>query len=69
MFLRLNQEAAKTVKYGGVPEDKALELVTINPARQLHLDDRIGSIEPGKDADLMIWNGNPLSVYSACEQT
>lgn len=69
MFLRLNQEAAKAVKYGGVPEDKALELVTINPARQLHLDDRMGSIEKGKDADFVIWNGNPLSVYSACEQT
>ncbi len=69
MFLRLNQEAAKTVKYGGVPEDGALELVTINPARQLHLEDRIGSIEKGKDADLVIWNESPLSVYSACEQT
>lgn len=66
---RLNTEAAKAVKYGGLTEAEALKLVTINPARQLRIDDRVGSLEVGKDADFVIWSGPPLSTYSVCEQT
>lgn len=66
---RLNQDAAKAMKYGGLSEEQALRLITINAARQLRLDDRLGSIEPGKDADLVIWNGHPLSTYSRVETT
>ena len=69
MARRLNQEAAKAVKYGGVPEQEALKFVTLNPAILLHLDHRIGSLEPGKDADLVIWNDNPLSIYAQAQQT
>jgi adenine deaminase len=50
-------------------EEEALKLVTINPARQLKVDSRVGSLVPGKDADFVIWSGSPLSVYSHCEQT
>ena len=60
----LNQEAAKSMKWGGLSHDEALKLVTINPAIQLHIEDRVGSIEPGKDADLAIYNKDPLSVYA-----
>lgn len=66
---RLNLEAAKAVKYGGVPPDEALKFVTLNPARQLKIDAAVGSLEPGKDADLVVWNGPPLSAFSRCEQT
>ena len=66
---RLNQEAAKAVKYGGVPEEDALNFVTLNPAKQLRIDSRVGSIEVGKDADLVVWSGPPLSIYSKVEQT
>lgn len=66
---RMNLEAAKAVKYGGVPEVEALKFVTINPARQLKVDQRVGSLEAGKDADFVIWSGSPLSTYSRCEQT
>jgi imidazolonepropionase-like amidohydrolase len=66
---RMNLEAAKAVKYGGVPETEALKFVTINPAKQLYVDSRVGSLEPGKDADFVIWSGSPLSTYSRCEQT
>jgi len=66
---RLNQEAGKIVKYGGIPETEALKLVTLNPAKILHLDDRIGSIKAGKDADLVLWTDNPLSVYSRASKT
>ncbi|MEQ9187791.1 MAG: amidohydrolase family protein [Cryomorphaceae bacterium] len=69
MGRRLNQEAAKTMKYGGVSEEEALKMVTINPARMLHLDHRVGSIEVGKDADFVLWSGPPLSVYAHPEQT
>jgi len=69
MGRRLNQEAAKTVKYGGVSETDALKLVTLNPAKLLHLDDRMGSIKTGKDADLVLWTGHPLSVYSRANKT
>ncbi|MFC7669353.1 amidohydrolase family protein [Hymenobacter humi] len=59
MSRRLNQEAAKTVKYGGLTEEEALRLVTINPAKMLHLDDKMGSIKEGKDADVVLWTDNP----------
>jgi imidazolonepropionase-like amidohydrolase len=64
MGRRLNQEAAKAVKYGGVSEVEAWKFVTLNPAKMLHLDDRIGSIKEGKDADLVLWTDNPLSIYA-----
>jgi imidazolonepropionase-like amidohydrolase len=60
----LNYEAAKSVRYGGLSEEEALALVTINPAKQLGIDKRVGSIDAGKDADLVLWNKNPLSNYS-----
>ncbi len=69
MGRRLNQEAAKAVKYGGVSEEEAWKFVTLNPAKMLHLDDRLGSIKEGKDADIVIWSDNPLSVYAKVEQT
>jgi imidazolonepropionase-like amidohydrolase len=66
---RLNQEAGKIVKYGGVSETEALKLVTLNPAKILHLDDRMGSIKTGKDADLVLWTDHPLSVYARASKT
>lgn len=69
MSRRLNQEAAKGVKYGGMSEEEAWKMVTINPAKLLHLDDRTGSIKEGKDADLVLWNDHPLSVYAKAEKT
>jgi len=69
MARRLNQEAAKTVKYGGMDEEEAWAMVTINPAKLLHLDNRTGSIKKGKDADLVLWNEHPLSVYAHAEKT
>ena len=64
----LNQEAAKMMKYGGLTEDEALKLVTINPAIQLGIEKRVGSIEQGKDADLVIYNRHPLSVYAVAQK-
>ena len=64
MGRRLNQEAAKTIKYGGVREMDAWKMVTLNPAKLLHLDKQTGSIKVGKDADLVLWSDNPLSVYA-----
>jgi len=69
MARRLNQEAAKAVKYGGVPEEEAWKFVTLNPAKMLHIDDRVGSIRVGKDADLVLWSDNPLSIYAKPLQT
>ena len=66
---RMNLEAAKAVKYGGVDREDALKMVTLYPAIQLEIDKYVGSIELGKDADFVIWSGDPLSVYSKCEQT
>jgi len=65
----LNHDAAKAMKYGGLTEEEALRVCTINPAKQLRLDNSIGSIEVGKDADLAIWNGHPLSIYSHVDTT
>ncbi|PCI96713.1 MAG: amidohydrolase [Flavobacteriales bacterium] len=69
MGRRLNQEAAKAVKYGGVSEEEALKFVTLNPAKLLHLDHRMGSIKVGKDADVVLWSDNPLSIYAKVEKT
>ena len=69
MARRLNQEAAKTVKYGGVSEEEAWKMVTINPASLLHINHRVGSIKEGKDADLVLWSNHPLSVYAKAEKT
>src|SRR5579863_6875853 len=65
----LNQEAAKSIKFGGLSHDEALKLVTINPALQLGIDKRVGSIDTGKDADLVIYNHDPLSAYAVVQQT
>jgi len=64
----LNQEAGKTMKFGGLTETEALKLVTLNPAKQLRIDTRVGSIEVGKDADLVIWDKHPLSVYAVAQK-
>lgn len=69
MARRLNQEAGKAVRYGGLPEVDALALVTRNPARQLRLDDRIGSLDVGKQADLVLWSAHPLSMEAICDMT
>ena len=69
MARRLNHEAAKAIKYGKTSEEDALKMVTLNPAKLLHLDDQMGSIKVGKDADLVLWSGHPLSVYSKVEKT
>ncbi|MEC9091606.1 MAG: amidohydrolase, partial [Planctomycetota bacterium] len=65
----LNHEAAKAVKYGGIPPHEALQFVTLNPAKQLRIDQYVGSIEIGKHADIVLWNGDPLSTMSRCEKT
>ncbi len=69
MGRRLNQEAAKTIKYGGVSQEDAWKMITLNPAKLLHLDNRMGSLKVGKDADVVVWSGNPLSVYTKVETT
>ena len=69
MSRRLNQEAAKSVKYGGVSEEDALKFVTLNPAKLLHIDDRVGSLKVGKDADVVLWSDHPLSIYAKAEKT
>jgi imidazolonepropionase-like amidohydrolase len=65
----LNQEAAKSMKFGGLSHDEALKLVTLNPAMQLGIDKRVGSIDAGKDADLVIYNHDPLSAYAVVQKT
>ena len=65
---RLNTEAAKTIKWGGLTEDEAFALVTINPAKQLRIDGRVGSLEAGKDADVVIWTHHPLSSYAVADR-
>jgi imidazolonepropionase-like amidohydrolase len=69
MARRLNQEAAKVVKYGGISEEDAWKMVTLNPAKLLHLDHRMGSIRAGKDADLVLWSDHPLSILARAEKT
>lgn len=69
MGRRLNQEAAKVVKYGGVSQEEAWKMVTLNPAKLLHLDHMMGSIKEGKDADIVIWSDNPLSIHAKVEKT
>ena len=64
MARRLNQEAAKSVKYGGLSEEQCLKMVTLNPAKMLHVDDRVGSLKVGKDGDVVLWSDNPLSIYA-----
>ena len=66
---RMNLEAAKAVKYGGTNEGDALKFVTLNPAKQLKIDKWVGSLETGKDADLVIWSGHPLSTQSVADET
>lgn len=69
LIRHLNHEAAKTVRYGGVSENDALRMITINPAIQLGIEDKVGSIEVGKQADFAVWSGHPLSIYSIAEKT
>lgn len=69
MARRLNQEAGKAILYGGVPEEDALKFVTLNPAKMLHIDNRVGSLKAGKDADVVIWSAHPLSIYAKAEKT
>tara|TARA_B110000902_G_scaffold134396_1_gene155862 strand:+ start:2386 stop:5352 length:2967 start_codon:yes stop_codon:yes gene_type:complete len=69
MSRRLNQEAAKTIKYGGMSELEAWKTVTINPAKLLHIDDKVGSIKAGKDADVVLWSHHPMSIYAKAEKT
>ena len=69
MSRRLNQEAAKSVKYGDVSEEDALKFVTLNPAKLLHIDNRVGSLKVGKDADVVLWTDHPLSIYAKAEKT
>jgi len=69
MGRRLNQEAAKAIKYGGVSEEEAWKFVTLNPAKMLHIDNYTGSIKEGKDADVVLWDHNPLSIYAQPLQT
>ncbi len=68
LMRRMNLEAAKVMKYGGLSEDEALAMITINPAKQLGIDGRVGSIEPGKDADLVIYDRHPLSSYAKVQK-
>ena len=69
MARRLNQEAAKSIKYGGLTEEEALKLCTLNPAKLLHLDNTMGSIKVGKSGDVVLWTDNPLSVYAKVDKT
>lgn len=69
LIRHLNHEAAKAVHYGGTSVQDALKMITLNPAKQLGIDDKVGSIEEGKHGDVAIWNKHPLSIYSICEQT
>lgn len=69
MARRLNQEAAKSIKYGGLTEEEAIKMVTINPAKMLHVDKQVGSIKVGKDGDIVVWSDHPLSIYAKAEKT
>jgi adenine deaminase len=65
----LNHEAAKVVRYGGISEEDALAMITINPAKQLGIDEYVGSLEVGKHGDISIWSADPLSIYAVNEMT
>lgn len=69
MARHLNHEAAKSIKYAGMSEEDALKMITLNPAKMLHVADRVGSLKEGKDADLVIWSDHPLSIYAKSEKT
>ncbi|MDX1671545.1 MAG: amidohydrolase [Balneolaceae bacterium] len=69
LIRHLNHEAAKAVHYGGTSKLDALKMITINPAAQLGIDNKVGSLEVGKHGDVAIWSGHPLSIYSICETT
>ena len=69
MGRRLNQEAAKAIKYGGTSEEDAWKFVTLNPAKLLHIDDKVGSVKIGKNADLVLWSDHPMSIYAIAEKT
>ncbi|MDO7745001.1 MAG: amidohydrolase family protein, partial [Pedobacter sp.] len=69
MARRLNQEAGKAVLYGNVPEEDALKFVSLNPAKMMHIDHRVGSLKAGKDADVVVWSAHPLSIYARAEKT
>ena len=69
MARRLNQEAAKAVKYGNTSEEDAWKFVTLNPAKLLHIDHKVGSLKVGKDADIVLWSSHPMSIYTKAEQT
>lgn len=69
MARRLNQEAGKAVMYGNMPEEEALKFVTLNPAKLLHIDDKVGSVKEGKHADLVLWSAHPLSIYAKADIT
>ena len=69
MARRLNQEAAKSIKYGGLSEAQSLQMVTLNPAKLLHVDNHMGQIKVGWDADVVLWSDNPTSVYAHVENT
>ena len=69
MARRLNQEAAKAMKYGNLSEEDAWKFVTLNPAKLLHIENKVGSLKAGKDADIVLWSSHPMSIYSIAEQT
>jgi hypothetical protein len=69
MARRLNHESAKSIKYAGMTEEESLKMCTLNPAKMLHVDDKVGSIKTGKDADLVLWTDNPLSIYAKAAKT
>lgn len=69
MARRLNHEAAKAMKYGKLTEEEAWKLCTLNPAKMLRVDDKVGSVKAGKDADLVLWSANPLSIYAKVKFT
>ena len=69
MARRLNQEASKGIKYGGLTETQAFKMATLNPAKLLHLDQHMGSIKVGKDGDVVLWSDNPTSIYARVEKT
>jgi imidazolonepropionase-like amidohydrolase len=69
MARRLNQESAKSIKYGGMSEEDALKMCTLNPAKMLHIDNKVGSLKVGKDADVVIWTDHPLSIYAKAATT